>query len=277
MQYPEQRKSLPPYEALRLRLEEFLPSVGERVLALRAKAEQDPDFAKMKADKSIVTKADELAETLIRAWVSERFPNDSIRGEEQEDKVGGGRTWIVDPIDGTYNFTHTGDKFGISVGVYEGNAAKLGVIFYPVEQVMLSASYGAGARLNGESLAIGKGNEDIDKALIIGEWHPLHQKDPHFTITGPQTEKLLATVTHHDIGWSATNTFREMLHGTEDVFLYPGLTPYDIGAMVCIAQELGMSVSGYDGAPVNLNQERVPIVISRNQKLHQSIIERLNS
>ena len=60
-----------------------------------------------KSDGSPVTIADRSAEEVARAWISTRFPNDGIRGEELgQSDVRARRTWIIDPIDGTKSFVH---------------------------------------------------------------------------------------------------------------------------------------------------------------------------
>ena len=277
MRSPEQTEQEPQYEALRAELEAFLPSVGEKVMALRREAESDPDFARMKADKTIVTKADELAEDLIRAWITERFPDDTIGGEEREKRQGGARAWIIDPIDGTYNFSNFGNKYGISVGLIENNVPKMGVIYYPAEHVSLSASEGAGAFMDGQPLEVPAGKEDLHEALLLASVHPFHRADPRFEETNKQLDTLLEFAHHRDLGWSFTVDFLSLLQGDADAALHPRATPYDIGAMSAIAKELHFTVSGFDGQPIDFLKEKITIVISKNPKLHAAIIERLNS
>src|SRR5438105_8490624 len=60
-----------------------------------------------KRDGTPVTEADRAAEALIRDELRRQFPHDSIVGEEFGSHVGAsGRTWFVDPIDGTKAFSH---------------------------------------------------------------------------------------------------------------------------------------------------------------------------
>ncbi|MEK7615687.1 MAG: inositol monophosphatase [Patescibacteria group bacterium] len=273
---PDKRKHDIHYEAVRTELEAFLPSVGQQVLALRQKAETDPDFARLKADRTIVTKADELAETLIRAWITERFPEDSIRGEEQEQKVGGARVWIIDPIDGTYNFSHTADKFGISVGLVEQNDPMLGVIFYPAEDVILSSARDSTPLLNGIPMSVSAGKQDITQAMILASLHPTHNADPRFAVSGKQLNNLLNSMHHGNLGWSFTFDFLHFLQSDADAISHPGPTPYDIGAMCSIAKELHLTISDYDGKSLDFSKDIMPILISKNHTLHRAIIKKLN-
>lgn len=60
-----------------------------------------------KGDGTPVTAADKAAERFLRDQISRRWPDDAIVGEEEDDVAGtSGRTWVVDPIDGTKAFTH---------------------------------------------------------------------------------------------------------------------------------------------------------------------------
>lgn len=75
------------------------------------------DFSNtIKDDGSAVTHADEAIEKILREYVDTHFPEDSIIGEEQEDKVGtSGFVWHIDPIDGTDNFLRKVPFCAISV------------------------------------------------------------------------------------------------------------------------------------------------------------------
>lgn len=264
------------YKSIRVGLEAFLPSVGKQVLDLRSQAKSHPEFARLKKDGSVITAADELSEDLIRAWIEERFSKDTIRGEERGVKQGGNQTWMIDPIDGTYNFSHFGNKFGISVGLAENNAPKLGVIFYPAEKVCISASEGNGAWINGEVLKISKGKDQLSKANIIGQ-APLRADDPRFKEAANQQKDLLAKTKNEDLDWSYTNSFLKFLRDDKiDAILHFGATPYDIAGAVAIACELKLQISGYDGRQIDFSKDIIPIIISKNPKLHKAIVKTLN-
>lgn len=270
------------YETIRKDLEVFLPQVGEKVMELYRSASTDPDFTRLKADKTIVTKADELAEDLIRAWIQDRFPGDTIRGEEREKRQGNLRTWIIDPIDGTYNFNHFGSKFSISVGLAENNVPKIGILFYPAEDIMLSASENIGAQINGNPLTISKGKTQLKEALVVAQSIELHREyfsHPRFANAIQQQNMVpLKSLTADGPAGSFTFAFLEQLiKGSADAILHPGVTPYDIGAICAIAKELNFSVSGYEGEPIDFAKDTIPIIVSRNRALHESILAKLNA
>ena len=60
-----------------------------------------------KGDGTPVTAADKAAERFLREELAKRYPDDAIIGEEEPYAAGtSGRTWVIDPIDGTKSFTH---------------------------------------------------------------------------------------------------------------------------------------------------------------------------
>ena len=56
---------------------------------------------------------------------------------------------MVDPIDGTFNFVRGGDQWAISIGLYEANQPRFGVIHAPVRKQMLVGGEGVPTTLNG--------------------------------------------------------------------------------------------------------------------------------
>ncbi len=100
----------------------------------------------LKADLSPVTAADRGAEELLRKHLLERFPNDSVLGEEFGETTGNsGFRWILDPVDGTKSFVHQVPLFGMLIGLqYEGENVA-GICRLPAVHEVIYASRGNGA------------------------------------------------------------------------------------------------------------------------------------
>ncbi len=98
-----------------------------------------------KSDDSPVTAADRGAETLLRQLIADRYPDDGIIGEEQ-DRVPGtsGRTWIIDPIDGTKSFVHGVPLFTNLVACRDQDGPLVGVINTPALEEATWAGRGLG-------------------------------------------------------------------------------------------------------------------------------------
>jgi histidinol phosphatase-like enzyme (inositol monophosphatase family) len=102
-----------------------------------------------KADGSFVTAADREAERFIRARLEERFPQDSVLGEEEGARAGAsGRRWIIDPIDGTYSFVHGVPLYGVLIALEIEEEARLGVVNLPALGDLVYAARGLGCFWN---------------------------------------------------------------------------------------------------------------------------------
>jgi histidinol-phosphatase len=103
-----------------------------------------------KPDGSPVTVADRGAEQAARDWISARFPDDGIVGEEFADTPGtSGRRWIIDPIDGTKSFIRGVPLWGSLVAVLEGERVIAGAASFPATRETIAAATGCGCWHNG--------------------------------------------------------------------------------------------------------------------------------
>ncbi|MEN0111709.1 MAG: histidinol-phosphatase [Planctomycetota bacterium] len=115
-----------------------------------------------KGDGSPVTVADRGAEELLRERIGERFPDDSILGEEFPETPGSsGYKWILDPIDGTKAFVHGVPLYTTLVAVIEESSGEpvLGVIRAPASDETIHAAIGGGAWYQ-------NGDEPLRKASV---------------------------------------------------------------------------------------------------------------
>ena len=120
--------------------------------------------SRLKADKSIVTEADEHVETFIRQKASSTFPSYGFIGEEtDEDKKD--ITWIVDPIDGTSSFTRGITNFATVIALLIEEQIVFSLIHLPVANVLFTAQKDKGAEKNGKSIQVSL-IENMDNALI---------------------------------------------------------------------------------------------------------------
>ncbi|KZM74415.1 hypothetical protein AWN90_25420 [Nocardia terpenica] len=101
-----------------------------------------------KPDGSAVTDADRAVENLIRTELRQRFADDEIYGEEDGTTPGtSGRSWVIDPIDGTTYFAHRIPLFSTRLACYDEHGPAIGVINEPIAQRMVFAGRGLGCRI----------------------------------------------------------------------------------------------------------------------------------
>ncbi|OAA43633.1 inositol monophosphatase [Metarhizium rileyi] len=113
------------------------------------------DVLEKESAVDIVTEKDHAVEEYIRQSIAAKYPGHSFLGEESYSAGSSKRylvtsspTWIVDPLDGTVNFTHLFPMFCVSIAFcVEGHPA-IGVINAPFLNQFFSSCRGQGAWLN---------------------------------------------------------------------------------------------------------------------------------
>lgn len=193
-----------------------------------------------KGHLDLVSEADREVEKLIGARLRAAFPGDGIFGEEGVAETSRtGRAWIVDPIDGTFNFLRGSDHWAVSIGLREGNQPRFGAVYVPKREQLLIGGAGQGARLNGKKLPKRTGFDREKAACSIG----FHPSIP----TGDQTEALRfildeGRMTFRNTG-SAVTGLIDVATGAVDGYLGLGISTWDLMAMVPILAELDVETT----------------------------------
>ncbi|WP_285250536.1 inositol monophosphatase family protein [Pseudarthrobacter sp. fls2-241-R2A-168] len=103
----------------------------------------------------VVTAADHAAEAYVLGQLRRCRPEDGILGEEGASVQGtSGRTWVIDPVDGTYNFLHGSTYWCSAIALKDSSDVMLGAIFQPEEDKLWLGGKAHPATLNGEPLTV---------------------------------------------------------------------------------------------------------------------------
>ena len=103
----------------------------------------------------VVTAADHAAEAYVLEQLRRCRPEDGILGEEGASVQGtSGRTWVIDPVDGTYNFLHGSTYWCSAIALKDSSDVMLGAIFQPEEDKLWLGGKAHPATLNGEPLTV---------------------------------------------------------------------------------------------------------------------------
>ena len=101
----------------------------------------------------VVTAADHAAEAYVLEQLRRCRPDDGILGEEGASVAStSGRTWVIDPVDGTYNFLHGSTYWCSAIALKDSSGVRLGAIFQPEEDKLWLGGTTHTATLNGERL-----------------------------------------------------------------------------------------------------------------------------
>ena len=209
------------------------------------------DDVRAKGTHDLVTFVDEGAQRIVLDHLREAFPDDDHLGEEGAEAVQArlatdGRVWIVDPLDGTTNFTHGVAPYAVSVGLRENGVSVVGVVLDVASGELFSAARGAGLTLDGEAAHV-SATDRLDEALLAtGFPFRDYRYVDGYLATFERAIRSTRGLRRHgaaavDLAWTAVGRF--------DGFFEAGLSPWDVAAGVVLVEAAGGRVAGlWDGA-----------------------------
>jgi myo-inositol-1(or 4)-monophosphatase len=222
-----------PAEAI---VEDIAREAGELALAHFRSLASLP--VERKGHLDLVTKADRQVEEFLVARLREAFPDDGVFGEEGGEIPGtSGRIWVIDPIDGTFNFVRGGQNWAISIGLFENRSPTFGVIYAPIRQLMLVGGRSVGARLNGKPVkplpAL-----DMSAASVGFSFHPSIPTSDRIEVVRFLSDELQI---NFRLCGSATLSLVEVAMGETDGYISLGDSTWDVMAALPILESLGLS------------------------------------
>lgn len=103
----------------------------------------------------VVTRVDKESEALLISEISREFPTHHVLGEESGEHAGSSDyRWVLDPLDGTNNYSQGLPVFTVSIGLQYKGKTVLGVVYAPYFDELYTAVSGQGAFLNGKRLTV---------------------------------------------------------------------------------------------------------------------------
>lgn len=108
------------------------------------------------------TAADHASEAFIVSQIKKQFPHDAIVAEESGEHAveHAPYTWIIDPLDGTYNFAHSQKNFGVMISRLHGPEVEMAVVYDPVNKTLACAEGGKGVWMNGQRIVLQPSTSD---------------------------------------------------------------------------------------------------------------------
>ncbi len=225
-----------------------------------------------KGAADIVTEIDWASEKEIIRVIQKSFPDHNFLGEEGGAVVrsGSGR-WIIDPLDGTMNFTHHFPFFAISIGYEEQGEVLYGIVFDPLRNQVFEAFRGGGAFRDGKPIGV-TSTERLQKSLLATGFAPTLPEDPSkgnlalFNRFSRKVQGLRRT-------GSAALDLCYVASGSLDGFWELGLAPWDTAAGSLMVREAGGMVTDREGGRHELTG---PVIVASNGRIHQEMISVLN-
>lgn len=197
-----------------------------------------------KGPGDVVSEADFAVETMIRSAVLDAFPQDGVVGEE----FGGafatdGFTWLIDPIDGTVNFTRKLSYFCVSIALLQDGNPIAAWIFDPVLDELFRADAEGNAFLNDEPMRCASTPAFADAVVGLG-FSPRHENELGGIIVGRLFE---AGAENRRLGAGALS-LAHVAAGRLDAYAEPHMNAWDAVGGLYIASCAGAVVIDYVSA-----------------------------
>ena len=241
-------------------------------LAEAARSEIVPHFrqglaAERKADASPVTLADRAAEAAMRALIAAEMPQDGIIGEEFGTHEGtSGRSWVLDPIDGTTGFLAGRPLFGTLIALVVDGWPVLGIIDQPILKERWIGVAGKPTTFNGTKV------QTRTTTALSGA--SLATTGPHY-FTGSDGEHFMALAAQTDhkrmvMGGDCYN-YAMLASGHLDLVCEAGLKLHDWAALVPVVEGAGGMICDWHGDPLHAGSDGHVLALGDPARLEDAL------
>ena len=195
-----------------------------------------------KSDDSPVTDADRECEVFLSRALDEAFPDDGQMGEEGVSKPSkSGRTWIIDPIDGTRDFIRGNQQWGVLLGLEDNGKPVAGVAHFPIQSKTYTAAVNGGAWCNDKRIRVSN-ITDVNRAVVCFNGLQNNKKWPYRDMVLDFVSKFWCLRS-----MSGSPDVTMVAAGQADVWIEPSAKPWDLCPMKVIIEEAGGKFFNFEG------------------------------
>lgn len=204
----------------------------------------------LKNGVELVTQTDIAVDSLIRSCVQAAYPGEAILSEELSpapDDWMADALWVVDPVDGTVNFSRGLDRVAVSIAWVEQGVGKVGVVHAPFCQETFFAAQGTGAYCNDRSIRPSDISQLAQALVATGFPHDRRQRP---RLIEPMRRILVNCQDIRRLGAGSLDIC-DVACGRLDAY-YESVSPWDSAAGVVIAREAGARISHLSPPPAHI-------------------------
>ncbi len=254
---------------------EYLIKLSSRAGKILKKYFVSNDYkVRQKEGVDFTTQADEEADKFLIENIAKKYSQSNFLTEETapkdyfflKDKE---NLWVIDPLDGTTNFSRKHPNFAISIALVDKGKAKLGVVYLPMQNETYWAQEDKkGAFLNGRKINVSR-IDSLRETTIACDWSwDLAKRKNVVSWIG----KSVDSVRQIKSMGSAVADIASLAKGQIDAYMYSGLKPWDVAAASIITQKAGSQITTPTGEKWNIFN---PDILITNKILHPKILKLL--
>ena len=217
-----------------------------------------------------VSAADAAAERAIVEALLTSLPDDGILGEEDQASREGstGRTWVIDPLDGTVNFLYGSPLWCVSVACVDVEGTVAGAIVHPTSGEVFHGARGEGAWLGERALRVREVDDPAHGLVCTGFAYDRAVR----TDWGREAVGLLSRFRDLRRGGAAALDLAWVAAGRADAYVEFALQPWDWAAGRLLVVEAGGVVTELER---ELGGARQPGLVAGGHRLHDALLEHL--
>lgn len=226
---------------------------------------------KFKGAINPVTEFDIKAERHIVSRINKKYPGHSILAEEgQGDKIKSEFCWVIDPLDGTVNYSHNFPVYAVSIALCKNGEPIAGFVCDPERDEIFWAARGRGAFMNTGKIKVSNESRLIRSLLSTGfAYNIATARKNNLGMYARMSKKAQAVRRSGsaalDLSWVAC--------GRLDGYWEYYLAPWDTAAGVLIVTEAGGEISCINGQKYSIFRNDI---VASNSKIHNQIRSVLN-
>lgn len=260
-----------------MQIEDFLSvakTLAKQAGDLCLNIQQDLGEVHYKSKKDVVTRADIASERLIVEGIRKAFPTHSIRTEEAGVIEGTDPRyrWIIDPVDGTVNFSRGIPLWGISIALHFEGKPLVAAINLPKLGELFTAARGLGAFMNGKPIHVSAESDSVHAIVSNGDFNVGDAEKINEQNSRNFAREAVAFERVKCLG-SAVIEGCFTACGRIDCFVMTMSYPWDIAAIALMVEEAGGKSTRIDGAPLQFVDAEQAIF--SNGVLHDTLIRTL--
>lgn len=257
-------------------VETAMRDAASRVILPRFRHLSGGDIIEKAAD-DLVTIADRESEAFLAERLGALLPEAAIIGEEAAfvdpsvlESITDDLCWIIDPLDGTYNFANGRAPFGVLIALAEHGRALAGWIFDPLQNRMCHAFAGGSAFVDGEQITARTSGSPLPIAAISTLFMTPEESEQVMTQIAPFYRLV-------DIPRCAAEQYPRLALGENDVSIFTRTLPWDHAAGALWLNEAGGVAARLDGSVYQPGAWNSPgMIAASNKVLFDSLCQRMN-
>ncbi|MGE0598453.1 MAG: inositol monophosphatase [Dehalococcoidia bacterium] len=206
-------------------------------------------LAGTKGRGNVVTETDLAAEQAVMTILREEFPEHSILSEESAAETrSDGWMWVIDPLDGTKNFSQAIPHFAFNLALCLGSEPVFGITTHPLLNDRFVASKGHGCTLNGRKISVSDRKSVAESVVAFDMGYD-----------AGRAARQLALAAHLWPGMQSFRTpgsaalgFAYVAAAKWDIYVHSDLQPWDVAAGLILVREAGGVVRDRRGAEATI-------------------------